>query len=185
MKDDVEAGGGARMGCLGEEERKEILEGFWEAQERSRGVFVRHLRRVRRAASLEEDPYRKRLLSWAAENWQAIETLGWEGSPGLYGTAYAALPEDLRADMDEGRASVDLDRVLNAEDRERLGLQELLYEERERTGSPCPETGAKLEEINERRRARGEHLTTPDRIKELHREIAQASRVHDPADLPG
>lgn len=172
------------MGCLSKEEREEILKGFWEAQERSRAVFVRHLGRVRRAASLEEDPYRKRLLSWAAENWQTMETLGWEGSPGLYGTAYAALPADLRADMDEGRAVADPDRVLSEEERERLGLYKLLYEERERTGSPCPQTEARLREMNEGRRARGEKRLTVDEIKEMHREISQASGVHDPADLP-
>lgn len=135
------------MGCLSEVEREEVLKRFWEGQERLRAVFVRHLGRVREAADEEEDPYRKRLLSWAAENWGSVETLGHEDAPGLYGTAYAALPEDLRADMDGLRVSADPDRVLNAEDRERLELQELRYAERERTGSPCPETEAKLEEI--------------------------------------
>ena len=172
------------MGCLSKEEREEVLEGFWGAQERALGVFVRHLRRARRAASEEEDPYRKRLLSWAAENWEMVEALGGEGSPGLFGTAYAVLPEDLRADMDAGRAVADPDRVLSAEERERLELYELLYEERERTGSPCPETESRLKEINEGRRARGEQRITPDEIKEAHREISRASRVHDPADLP-
>ena len=172
------------MGCLSKEDREEILKGFWEARERARDVYVRHLRRVRLAASLEEDPYRRRLLSWAAENWGMVEALGGEGSPGLYGTAYAALPEDLRADMDEGRAVADPDRVLSAEDRERLELQELRYEERERTGSPCPQTEARLKEINEGRRARGEKRITVDQVKETHQEISRASGVHDPADLP-
>ena len=172
------------MGCLSKEEREEVLKGFWEAQERLRAVFVRHLGRVHRAASLEEDPYRKRLLSWAAENWKMVEALGFEGSPGLYGTAYAALPEDLRADMDAGRAVADPDRVLSAEERERLELQELRYEERERTGSTCPETESRRKEIDEGRRARRERRITADEIEEAHREISRASRVHDPADLP-
>ena len=172
------------MGCLNKEEREEILKGFWEAQERLRAVFVRHLQKVSLAAFLEEDPYRKRLLSWATENWRAMESLGFEGSPGLYGTAYAALPQDLRTDMEKERAVADLERVLSDEERERLELYELRYEERERTGSPCPETEARLEEINEERRARGEKWITEDQIREAHREISRASGVHDPADLP-
>ena len=172
------------MGCLSKEEREEVLKRFWEAQERSRALFIRHLQRVRQAANQEDNPYRKRLLSWAAENWNAMETLGYEDSPGLYGTAYAALPEDLRADMDNRRVSVDLDRVLSAEDRERLEAQELLYAERERTGSVCPETEEKLREINERRRLRGERWITVEHLKELHREMTEAARVHDPKDLP-
>ncbi len=172
------------MGCLDREEREEVLRRFWEAQERALNIFVRHLWRARQAASVGEDLYRKRLLSWATENWRAMETLGFEGAPGLYGTAYAALPEDLRADMEKERAVADPDRVLSEEERERLGLYELLYEERERTGSPCPQTEARLREINARRRTRGERRLTVDEVKEMHREISQASGVHDPADLP-
>ena len=77
-----------------------------------------------------------------------------------------------------------VERVLSEEERERLGLYELLYEERDRTGSPCPQTEARLGEINARRRARGEKRLTVDQVKEMHREISQASGVHDPADLP-
>lgn len=173
------------MGCLSEEEREEVLERFWEARERSRRLFVRRLERGREAAAREDDPYRQRLLSWAADNWGSMETLGHEDASGLYGTAYAALPEGLKADMDEGRVGAGPRRALSAEDRERLEVQELRYAERERTGSPCPETEAKFGEINERRRLRGEKRITLDRLKELHREITQASRVHDPEDLPG
>lgn len=172
------------MGCLDREEREEVLRRFWEAQERALNIFVRHLWRARQAAFEEENPYRKRLLSWAAENWRTMEGLGWEDAPGLFGTAYAALPEDLRADMDEGRAVADPERVLSEEERERLGLYQLLYEERERTGSPCLETEARIKELNEGRMVRGEKRITVDEIKEMHRGISQASGVHDPADLP-
>ena len=48
----------------------------------------------------------------------------------------------------------------------------------------CPETEAKLKEINAEWRARGERWITTDEIKETHREFTQASRVHDPADQP-
>lgn len=172
------------MGCLSKEEREEVLKAFWEARKRSRRLFARRRERVRRAAAREEDPYRGRLLMWAAENWGAMETLGYGDAPGLYGTAYAALPGGLRADMEEVRVSADPGRALSAEDQERMEAQELRHAELERTGSSCPETEAKLGELNERRRLRGETRITADQLKEMHREISRASRVHDPQDLP-
>jgi hypothetical protein len=174
-----------RMGCLSEEEREKILVAFWQGQRRALDLFVVRMRRVREAASLEKDPYRRRLLSWAAENWGMVETLAYEDSPGLYGTAYAALPEDLRVEMEEMRVSADPHRILSDEDKGRLELQVLNDEERQRTSSPCPETEARLREIHEKRRLRGERWITEDQIKEIHREITQASGVHDPDDLPG
>ena len=113
-----------------------------------------------------------------------MEALGHEGAPGLYGTAYAALPGDLRAGMDGRRVGAGPGRALSAEDREGLEAQELRHAEWERTGSPCPETEARFKEIDEKRSPRGEARITVDQIKELHREISRAARVHDPADLP-
>jgi hypothetical protein len=172
------------VGCLSEEEREEVMKSFWQGQRRALDLYVGRLERVREAASLEEDPYRRRLLTWAAENWGMVETLAYEDSPGLYGTAYAALPKDLRVEMEQRRVSADPDRVLTADDEERLELQVLRYEERERTGSPCPETEARLREIHEERRLRGQEWITVDQIKEKHWEINAASQVHDPDELP-
>lgn len=91
------------MGCLSREAKERFLQQFWEAQERNCDAFIHDLHRARRAADREQDPYRKRLLVWASNNWDMMETVAYEDSPGLYGTAYAALPEDLRADMQRRR----------------------------------------------------------------------------------
>jgi hypothetical protein len=143
-------------------------------------IYVRHLRRVREAADLEEDPYRGRLLRWAAEHWSAMESMAEEDAPGLYGTAYAALPAGLRADMQKYRASANPDRKLTAENRERMEINVLHSVERERTGSPCPETAAMMKELNRR----GGPRITSDDVKQIYQEIVQASKVHEPKDLP-
>lgn len=173
------------MGCLSKEEKERFLKQFWEAQERSRNAFIRDLQRVRQAADEEQDPYRKRLLVWASNNWNTMESIAYEDSPGLYGTAYAALPEDLRADMQRRRVSGDPDRVLSPEEREWLETTMLRHEERESTGGPCPETEARFRELSERRKLRGQGRINVDQLKAIHREITEASRVYDPKDLPG
>lgn len=81
-----------------------------------------------------------------------MEVLGYEDSPGLFGTAYAALPEDLKADTEKTRPSAGPDRELTVEERERIEWQQLRYEERDRTGSSCPETEARLKEIHKKRK---------------------------------
>jgi hypothetical protein len=82
--------------------------------------------------------------------------------------------------MKKHRASADLDRKLTAEDRERMIINVLYGVERERTGSPCPETAARLKELN---RKAGPRITTEEN-KEMFQELAQAFKVHDPKDLP-
>ena len=172
------------MGCLSKEAKERFLKQFWEVQERNRDAFIRDLQRARRAADEEQDPYRRRLLVWASNNWNMMESIAYEDSPGLYGTAYAALPEDLKADMGRRRVSADPDRVLSPEEREFLETMELRYEERKGTGDPCPQTEARFKELSEKRKRRGQGRIDVDQLKEIHREIAEASRVHDPKDLP-
>ncbi len=173
------------MGCLSREAKEQFLRQFWEAQERVRNAFIRDLQKARRAADQEQDPYRKRLLVWASNNWDTMETVAYEDSPGLYGTAYAALPEDLRADMQRGRVSADPDRVLSPEEREWLETTMLRHEERESTGGPCPQTEARFRELSERRILRGQNWINADQLKEIHRRVTEASKVYDPKDLPG
>ena len=172
------------MGCLSREAKERFRKQFWETRERILDDFMRDLQRVRQAADEEQDPYRKRLLAWASNNWDMMESIAFEDSPGLYGTAYAALPEALRADMRRRRPGADPDRVLGPEEREWLETTMLRHEERERTGGPCPQTEARFRELSERRKNRGQNRIDVDQLKEIHRRINEAARVHDPKDLP-
>jgi hypothetical protein len=65
------------MGCLSREAKEQFLKQFWEAQERALDAFIRDLQRVREAADEEQDPYRKRLLVWASDNWDMMESIAY------------------------------------------------------------------------------------------------------------
>ena len=168
---------------MSSEAKEQFVKRFWEAQEWGRNAFVRDLQRVRQAADEEQDPYRRRLLVWASDNWDMMEYVAFEDSPGLFGTAYAVLPEDLRSDMQVRRPGPGPDRVLSPEQREFLETTMLRHEERERTGGPCPQTEARSKELSERRKLRGENWINADQLKGIHRRT-KASGVHDPEDLP-
>jgi hypothetical protein len=86
--------------------------------------------------------------------------------------------------MRRRRPGADPDRVLTPEEREWLETTMLRHEERKSTGGPCAQTEERFRELSERRKPGGQHWINVDQLKEVHRRITEASRVHDPKDLP-
>ena len=177
------------MGCMGEAERREFLGRFWAQQERLGLAFERHRRMAQEAAEAEADPYRKRLLAWAAQNWDLVEVLStdeppFSPAPGLLGAARAALPEGLREAMESEGAGGGPRMELSPEQRREVEVEMLRGEERRRTGGPCPETEAEWEGIVEGKRRSGKARITAEEIRGAFERISRAASVHDPADLP-
>lgn len=181
------------MGCLGEEEKREALARFWKHQNSIRAERNRRRRRIEEAVEEADTAYERRVLQWAADNWELVGLSGGDedsGNPekpeGLFKVSYMLLPDDLKAALKEGRisASGEEDVELTAEQREKMETNVLYMEEKRRTGSPCPETAKKLKEINERDRQRGKRFINRERLIEINRRIVEASRVDDPLDLP-
>lgn len=175
------------MGCLAQEEQDQIIKEFWETQQITHKIFKRQLEWITKAAFEEEDPGRTTLLSWAQKNWVEVSWFGPVDSEGLYGTAYAVLPENLKWDADKGQIfdpiTVPLNKELTDENIEEIEVSVLLHEERERTGSFCPDTQNRMTEILRRRNLK-KKIMTADRLREINKEVIERYSISDPKDLP-
>lgn len=93
------------MGCFNENEKEAVLKEFWEAREAARAEADNRQRHVEQIARYEQDPYRQRVLRWAADNWTLVEKVceetfvtGEEPS-GLFAAALPLLPADLKTEL--------------------------------------------------------------------------------------
>jgi hypothetical protein len=132
------------VGCLSDEEKEEFLKGYRERREARARKSEGRRQRAREAALAQDEPYRRRVLSWAADNWDAVEVVAHERfvtgeePRGLFGAAFSLLPPDLKTELDRIWLWGEPNRPPGEEDRERAELRALRLEERTRTGSPLP-----------------------------------------------
>jgi len=178
------------VGCLSDEEKEGFLKGFRERREARARESEGRRERAREAALAQGEPYGKRVLLWAADNWDAVEVVAHERSVtgeeprGLFGAAFSLLPPDLKAELDGLWLRGEPNRPPSEGDRERAELRALRLEERARTGSPCPETEGRLREVERGRAEEGRPFLVRIGIEEQNLRIAEAWAVDDPLDLP-
>ena len=144
------------MGCFSEDEKEEVLKEFWNGRETARAEVDNRQRHVSQIAGLEQDPYRKRVLRWAADNWTLVEkvyeetfTTG-ESPSGLFAVTRSLLPSDLKAELNRSVISGGekyMRDELTDKERELTETRVIHLQEKMHTGSVCSETERRLAEL--------------------------------------
>lgn len=175
-----------------EDEKEAVLEEFWEAKEAARADVDNRQRHVNQIARSQQNPYRKRVLRWAADNWALVEkvyaekiTTG-ESPSGLFAATFSILPSDLETELKRGVIGGGEEYTrdeLTERERELTEVKVIHLQEKMQTGSACPETERRLAKLEAEETASERLFPVADGLVDTHRSILAASQVDDPLDL--